>query len=129
MSTDAPIPDDVRRFVLTSVPSVSYLEAMLVFHRERDRPRSAPEMARLLYVTEDVANDLLGTLAGAGVIAPLDDGSGRFRYAPADDRLASLIDQLAVVYSTHLVDVTNLIHDRTRRTAIQFADAFKLRKD
>ena len=39
------------------------------------------------------------------------------------------LDMLAAFYSSHLVDVTQIIHSVGARRAMQFADAFKLRKD
>jgi hypothetical protein len=43
--------------------------------------------------------------------------------------LRERIDRLADLYSTHLVEVTHLIHSSLDRKAQQFADAFKWRKD
>jgi hypothetical protein len=143
MSTPLPIADDVRRFVLTSVPSVPYLEAMLLFHNEQRRPRTGTEVAALLYVQEQVARDLLEALCSAGVIArnaakedsnaqpaqaTKESASMAYRYA-AEAPLAAMIDKLAAAYAENLVGIANLIHDRTQRSAQRFADAFKLRKD
>lgn len=128
MTSAMPIPDDVRRFVMTSVPSVPYLEAMLLFHGAPEQERSAGNVASLLYLKEQVAGELLEALCSAGVIAPAASGQGRFRYAPSEAALGA-IDKLAEVYAGNLVGVTNLIHDRTQRSAQRFADAFKLRED
>jgi hypothetical protein len=56
-------------------------------------------------------------------------GGGSHRFAPETVELAALLEMLSEFYRTHLVDVTDLIHNRTGRKAQQFADAFKLRKD
>ncbi len=40
--TATDIPDDLRRFILTSVPSVPYLEAILLLQRERGTAWTAP---------------------------------------------------------------------------------------
>ena len=129
MSDAGPIPDDVRRFIMTSVPSVPFLEAMLLFQKQPHMRRNVAEVAARLYIKEAAAHTLLQDLAAAGVLALADAESGRFRYAPRDTGLAALIDHLAGVYSTHLIDISNLIHDQTQRNALQFANAFKLRKD
>jgi hypothetical protein len=128
MTTAQPIPDDVRRFVMTSVPSVPYLEAMLLFHSASELERNRAEVASLLYLNEQVAGGLLEALCSAGVIVPAGRGDGRFRYAPGEAAQAA-IDRLALAYAGNLVGVTNLIHDRTQRSAQRFADAFKLRED
>lgn len=129
MSPPASITDDLRRFILTSVPSVSYLEAMLLFEREPAAARNAAGVAGLLYIGEATARELLDALCAAGVIEACPDRPDHFRFAAAGNRLGEIIRQLAAVYATNLVGITNLIHDRTQRSAQHFADAFKLRKD
>lgn len=123
------IPDDLRRFVLTSVPSVPYLEAMLLFHRDSQTARDAADVAARLYVKEDAARDLLAALSESGVVGATVEAPNRFRYAPRTPELADLIDRLASAYAGNLIGISNLIHDRTQRSAVQFADAFKLRKE
>ena len=44
-------------------------------------------------------------------------------------QLAGILEMLAEFYRSHLVEVTDLIHNRAGRKAQQFADAFKLRRD
>jgi hypothetical protein len=62
-----------------------------------------------------------------GAIARQEDAG--FRYAPANDELRSLIDELAAVYAQDLVGVTDLIHTRLDKRAQQFANAFRWKKD
>lgn len=123
----AQIPDDVRRFVLTSIPSVPYLEAALLFHEAPQLERHTAEVARALYLKDSAVEELLQGLCAAGVLVQGD--GGRYRYAPADDKLALAIERLARAYAADLVGITNLIHDATQKNAQRFADAFKLRKD
>jgi hypothetical protein len=119
------LPDDVRRFLLTSVPSVPYLEAMLLLREGASETWSAAKMARRLYIQESDALQLLAALHGAGVAGIRE--AQEFEYAPAPE-LARLIDALAHCYAANLMEVTALIHSRTGRLALQFADAFRLRK-
>jgi hypothetical protein len=120
------LPADLRRFILTSIPSVPYLEAVLLLRAEPDRTWTAPQLAQRLYVTERVAGDLL-VLLRDGAVAE-EAGAGRVRFAPAP-ALRELIDQTAHAYSVDLVTVTGLIHSRMDRRAQQFADAFRFRKE
>jgi len=120
----APLDEDVVRFILTSIPSISHLEAALLFRREPGA-RDAGEVARALYVGERDAALALSSLAEAGVLARDADA---FRYAPRDARLADLLDRLALAYAADLVGVTKLVHDQTRDSARRFADAFKLKR-
>lgn len=116
---------DLRRYILASVPSVPYLEALLLLRAEPDRGWDAGQLARRLYVPERSAAELVAQLRETGVAAG--EGAG-VRYAPAAD-LAERLDQLAHAYATDLVTVTGLIHSRIDRRARQFADAFRFRKD
>ena len=123
------LPDPVRRFILTSVPSVPYLEAVLLLRRETQLAWDAAMVARRLYLAEPVAGELLAALASAGIAQPGAQEPARFRYGPATPELAAMLDAVAAAYSADLVRVTDLIHSRVDRRAQQFADAFRWRKD
>ena len=122
------IPEDLRRFILTSVPSVPFLEALLLLRADPDRAWQPDTLARRLYIRERIAQVLLDDLCTAG-IAACPQFEGRYLYQPASAELRDRIDRLADLYAKHLVDVTNLIHSTLDRKAQQFADAFKWRKD
>jgi hypothetical protein len=119
------IPDELRRFILTSIPSVPYLEAMLLLRDQKGAAWDAPTLARRLYVQQPRAQELLRQLADAGFVANEPDG---WRWRPAPDA-AARVDQLAIAYSDNLLGVTALIHSREDRRAHQFADAFRLRSE
>jgi hypothetical protein len=126
-----PIPEELRRFVLTSVPSVPFVEALLIFRAQHEASpgKAVPIdlLARRLYVSERQAVELLQALRGARIVEPTEDGQGH-HYAPGPGQ-SEMLDALAHYYRTHLVEVTELIHSRTGRMAQQFADAFRIRKD
>jgi DNA-binding IclR family transcriptional regulator len=124
-----PIPDDLGRFILTSIPSVPYLEAMLLLRGEPATKWSPAQLARRLYLPEARALELLQNLQAAGIAAEqpgLDDAT--YQYQPPPE-LAQMLDQVAHRYATDLRTVTNLIHSHLDRRAYQFADAFRWRKD
>ena len=121
------LPPEIRRFILTSIPSVPYLEAVLLLRAEPERAWDAAQLARRLYVPERRGVELVGQLRESGVAANVADG-GAVRYGPAPE-LATLLDGVAQAYATDLVTVSSLIHSRIDRRAQQFADAFRFRKD
>jgi hypothetical protein len=125
------VPEEVRRFVLTSIPSVPFLEALLLMRADPAQPWSRDTLARRLYVRDKVAESLLAELCRAGMASPLLAGAGAesYCYRPRDEDLRERIDRLADFYASHLVEVTHLIHSSLDRKAQQFADAFKWRKD
>jgi predicted DNA-binding transcriptional regulator YafY len=128
-----PIPEDIRRFVLSSIPSVPHLEALLLL-RSGEGGWSASELAERLYVSDKAAAILLAELCRSGMclVGEADSDSGvlpRYHYQPATAHLGDTIDQLAALYAKELLAITHLIHSRLDRKAQQFADAFKWRKD
>lgn len=124
-----PLPEDLRRFILTSIPSVPFVEAMLIFRESRGAAVSDELIAKRLYMAEKAAAEVVQQLRGAGVIEAAGTDPISHRYKPVSPELVSMLELLASYYRSNLVDVTDLIHSRTARRAQQFADAFKLRKD
>jgi hypothetical protein len=124
-----PIPEDIRRFILTSISSVPYLEALLLLRQGADQAWDILTVAQRLYISEKTAADLLVDLRAAGFIVVTDAETALYRYHPSSEELGQLIDHLADTYAKNLVEVTNIIHSKTGKRAQQFADAFKWRKD
>lgn len=124
----ATIPEDLRRFLLTSIPSVPFLEALLLLRAAPGQEWHADTLASRLYIRERIAHSLLEDLCTAGM-ATRCETTGCFRYQPSSEVLRDRIDRLADLYAKHLVEVTVLIHSSLDRKAQQFADAFKWRKD
>ena len=121
------LPANVRRFILTSIPSVPYLEAVLLLRAEPATAWGVAELAPRLYVPERTATELLQLLTSSGIAAAVGE-TRTARYAPAPE-LRDLLEELAQSYSTDLVAITDLIHSRIDRRAQRFADAFRFRKD
>ena len=118
---------DVRRFILTSVPSVPFLEAVLLLRAAPGEAWDAAQLARRLYLPDRAAAELLQQLRDSGIAVRAGAGEAT-RYAP-DAALAALLDDVAQAYATDLVGVSGLIHSRIDRRAQQFADAFRFRKN
>lgn len=121
-----PIPDELRRFILPSIPSVPFLEAVLLVRAEPRATWDAGRLAHRLYIPQHRADELLTQLAEAGFVRREAPGLP-WGWHPGHE-LAGLVDQLAEHYSDNLVGVTELIHSRQERRAMQFADAFRLRR-
>jgi hypothetical protein len=119
---------EIRRFILTSIPSVPYLEALLLLHSESGTLWTSSALAKRLYISDKQSHQLLEQLCDAHIAKAKDDAQ-HFSYSPASDDLRGLIGQLSILYSKDLLEITHLIHSKTDRKAQQFADAFKLRKD
>ncbi|MET0379601.1 MAG: hypothetical protein ABW049_11480 [Spongiibacteraceae bacterium] len=108
---------------------MAYLEGLLLLHGEPSIQWAASDMARRLYVSDKVAQALLEQLCASGFAHRIDTSSPLYRYQPLSEILQRHVDQLALAYAEHLVEITKLIHSKSDRAAHQFADAFKLRKE
>src|SRR3954452_20582919 len=96
-----PVPDEVRRFILASVPSVPFLEALLLLRSRPQDSWDAALLARRLYVGDAHALALLQSLADASVAVV--GGDGHYCYAPDGAGLREVIDALAATYSANLL--------------------------
>jgi hypothetical protein len=121
------VPEDLRRFILTSIASVPSLEALLLLREDAQHDWKIQEVARRLYLTEGAARDLLNGLCEAGMAVACE--ADAFRFMPSTEELRELIDRLAAAYARDLIGVSNMIHSRMGKSAQVFADAFKLRKE
>ena len=126
---DTKVPEDIRRFVLSSVNSVPYLEALLLLRSAPELTWSARQFAQRLYVSEKLARELLQDLVSNGVAEADAAVPPQFRYQPVSTQLYELLDLVADFYARHLVEVTHLIHSKTDKRAHHFANAFRWRKD
>lgn len=125
-----PIPEDLRRFVLTGIPSVPFLEALLLLRADAGKTWRSETVAGRLYVRDRVAQVLLAHLCDAGTVQQCGrHDAPEYRYHPATPAMGALIDRLAELYSRQLVQVTTLIHSTLDRKAQQFANAFTWRKE
>lgn len=122
------IPPEVRRFVLTSIPSVPHIEALMLVRSNAPAGWTALEVAQRLYVTPAVATGVLADLCQAGMLRS-EGPSPSYSYDTNTPQLRGVIDHLASLYGTHLVEITLLIHSKMDRKAQQFADAFDFRKE
>ena len=122
------LPDDVRRFVLTSVPSVPYIESLLLLRREAASAWNPAQLARRIYVPESQAAQLLEALEAFGIAVKAAGEEAAYRYQPSAE-LGALLDRVATHYAGNLLAITDLIHSGLNRRANQFADAFRWRKD
>lgn len=54
-----PIPESLRRFILTSISSVPFVEALLLFRNDREAALDTKLVARNLYIGESAAAEVI----------------------------------------------------------------------
>lgn len=124
-----PVPDQLKRFIWLFIPSVSYLEALLLVRSNTSKWWDYKEIATRLYLDDPASQRLLEDLLATGALSANPEDSTLYRYAPRTPQLQQMIDQLASLYAQNLVEVTHLIHSKLNKKAQRFADAFKWQKD
>lgn len=122
---DAPIPADLRDFILRYIDSVAHLEALLLLRASPETSWEVAAVAARLYSSTEQAGEVLAQLCDEHLLVCED---GIYRYARQPPEHLAMIDRLAESYTKQLIPITNLIHSKPRRIR-QFADAFKFRKD
>ncbi|MES2538701.1 MAG: hypothetical protein V4632_22815 [Pseudomonadota bacterium] len=125
------IPDEVKRFILVSIPSVPFLEALLLLRSEPGSEWNSSRVAKRLYIVERTASEILANLHAIGILRSPEHDPLSYCYDPNSSELRAIIDRVATTYAGNLVEVTNLIHAKggVNNKAQKFADAFKWRKD
>lgn len=118
------IPDAVKRFILLFIPTVPYLEALLLLRNQSGHLWDAAEIAPQLYLTHAAAQTLLDELVKNGVLSLDERVPGKLRYQPKTAEMALMIEQLAQVYNHNLIEITHLIHAKLNKKAHKFANAF-----
>jgi hypothetical protein len=121
------LPDDVKAFLQTSIPSVWTLEMLLLMRRAPARVWSADELNRELRGSALVVARACAALVAAGLA--IEEAPGMFGYRPARPELAQMVDRLAHVYAEFPYAVTQAILAAPSDKVRTFADAFRLKKD
>ena len=121
------ISKDVKTFLKGHIRSVFSLEVLLLLRREQSRSFTASEVAKELGIESDVAQQL-SELTSANLIRRTDGDTARYRYAPVDEKLESLVDQLAVAYAKQRVPILSLILTEHADRIRGFVEAYRLNR-
>lgn len=121
------ISQDLKTFVKEHIHSVFSLEVLLLLRRERSRSFTASEVANELGIEDDVAQQL-SELTSANLIRTASGDVAKYRYAPGDKELESLVDQLAVAYAKQRVPILSLILTEHADRIRGFVEAYRLNR-
>lgn len=120
---DELIPLDIREFIVGHIDSIAELEALLLLVQHQTC--TVTNVAAQLYIDENQAKVILAGLCQEGLAGCTDD---LYWFNSEPPRQRDMVERLAVLYSRHLIPVTNLVHAKPSGIRA-FAAAFKLRKD
>ena len=105
------------------------LEGLLLVRAHPEVDWSPGTLAKRLYITPQDTTALLEALCTEGFLVTTGDTPRLYRYHCSSDELTRMVDRVADLYATYLIQVTNLIHTKSQTSVQAFADAFRLRKD
>ncbi len=115
------------RFIRAHLGSVWALELLLLMMRTPDREWSADELVRDMRATEPLVSSLLKRFQTAGMLVGREGGGWTWR--PADGEIVELSRRLADAYAATPFAVIQVIAESPVSQLIDFADAFRVRKD
>ena len=123
----SPIPEDVQRFIIEYIDSVPALEALLLMRRIRDREWTVSMLAHDLFVEPQRVAVVMSDLVGRGLCGMRKAEEPLYFWGPATVAIAERLEHLAAAYATHLIAVTQVIHEKPRPSVRGFSDAFRFR--
>lgn len=115
------------RFIRAHIGSVWALELLLLMMRTPDREWSVDELVRDMRATEPLVSSLLKRFQTAGMLVRR-EGDG-WTWRPVDEEIIRLSRQLAEAYAATPFAVIQVIAESPVSQLIDFADAFRVRKD
>lgn len=121
------ISQELKTFIKEQIHSVCSLEVLLLLRREQSRSFTASELANELGIEPDIGQQL-SELMSANLICRENGDAAKYRYAPADKRLESLVDQLAVAYVKQRVPILSLILTEHTDRIRGFVEAYRLNR-
>ncbi len=123
-------PPELRSFILR-LPSIPYLETIVLLHRSPNEIWKSEALASRLYVPEHMVLRIMSNLCSSGICLRTEGYKNQFLYRPESERLNCLISSLVDYYTKNLIEVTNLIHAGTnsQEKAQDFANAFIWKSD
>ena len=119
----------VDRFILEQIDSVPHLEALLLLFNSRPKAWSVDEMAKSLYVRNEVASKILDGLKHRNLIAGSPNQPDFFFYSPEDMAQTKLLNDVDAIYRKEVVRISSMIHSKASAGVRDFARAFRFKKD
>lgn len=121
--------EQIDRFLVDEIDSVPQLEALLLIWNRRPRTWTSADLSRELYVSTDVAHDILRYLAQHHFVAEVEEKTGCYTLRLRSEEMEDMLAALDKVYRRELVRISNLIHEKASRALRDFASAFRFKKE
>jgi hypothetical protein len=120
---------DVKQFIDRYIESLAQLEALLLMRNNPHQSWNAAEIAKSLYIPQEMAVTLLADFVRQSFITGKPASEGRYIYNANDPNLDQLVNKVASAYQERRVAIISLIYSKPLIKVQTFADAFRLRKE
>lgn len=118
------IPDRVRSLIDRAAPSIEHVEVLIAMRGDREHGWSLEELGAHGSAGVTELRRCVGELVAAGVVEEREPGC----YAlPRLAEVRGTIDALARLYNERPLVIAQAIAERPARSAVLFADAFRIR--
>ena len=122
------LPDHVRAFIATYVPSVLQLELILHLFEARPNYLTLGNLSKALGVDSGVLSEQLAQLQRQGLVS-MQTPNIAYGYLSSPGQQDNTIGDLAAAYRDRRVSVIAFIYSQPADRLRSFADAFRLRGD
>lgn len=124
------LPQDVLQFIAERIDTVPHLEALLLLYKQPAEQWTVERIAGRLYVSLETAEQILQDLEQRKLARKRPDAPvTEYVYDPAWDGTGQLMARVVMTYTRYLTPVATFIHSKAPRSVLEFARAFKLKKD
>lgn len=129
MSKESLSKQQIDRFIRDEIDSVPQLEALLLFWNHPSTQWTCEDLAKELYVSPLVAENVLTHLAGKRLILEVPESSGRYALHLESQERETLLSSLDTIYRQELVRISKMIHAKDSPGLRDFARSFRFKRD
>lgn len=126
---DPQLGDKLLSFIAEAMPSVEQLDVLLLLHNHSDRTWDESSVSDALRNNPDSGRAILESLNRLGLVSRTENSRAYYQYCPRTDELRTLVELLSKEYAVKKHRVIDAIYSRPLNGAVDFAEAFRVRKD
>ena len=125
--TNSQLPDELTRFIRSTIPSYDAAVVLLLVARVEERAWSPPEVAERTGLSREAAENHLEHFVRTEILARTTDGA--YRFHPTSDSSRHAVIALHKAYEQLPVTLIRVIYSAADEKIRAFADSFKLKRE
>lgn len=125
-----PLPDELRVLIHQHLRTMEHVDLLLLLIRVGAETRSAAALTAETRLAPVVVEERVADLVAAGLVTKeAQGGTDVYRYAPADLSRRRATELLVEAHRSRPVSLIREVYERPNSAAVEFANAFRLRKE